>query len=98
MIFRWFSAAESERFARELAGFVLSELAGSSAKGDAKFTVKAEKALIRADQRVRDFKLRESMNVYKKAKLANAFLWTLKDAGCPPDYATSLTEWLTMRL
>lgn len=98
MIFRWFSAAESERFARDLAGFVLSELAASSAKGEAKFTAKAEKALIRADQRVREFKARERMNVYKKAKLANAFLWKLKDAGCPPEYATALTEWLTLRL
>jgi len=62
------------------------------AKNDAKFTAKAEKALLRADQRVREFKATERMNFYKKAKLANAFLWALKDSGCPQDYANKLPD------
>ena len=74
MIFSWFSTSESTRFGRELATYVLSELAASTAKKDAKFSAKAEKALIRADVRVREFKVREKMNFYKKAKLANAFM------------------------
>jgi hypothetical protein len=98
MIFSWFSSRASARFGRELATFVLSELSASTARKDTKFTAKAEKALIRADRRVREFTAGERMNVYKKAKLANAFLWTLKDSGCPPDYATQLTEWLSLRL
>ncbi len=98
MIFKWFSAAEAERFGAELATFVLSELSTSSAKKDTKFSAKAEKVLVRADQRVHEFTRREPMNFYKKGKLANSFLWALKDAGCPPDYARQLTEWLTFRL
>ena len=78
--------------------FVLSELAASTEKRADKFTGKAEKVLIRADQRVRDFKARERLNVYKKAKLANAFLWTLKDNGCSQEYANQLTDWLSVRL
>lgn len=97
-MFSWFSSSESVRFGKELATFVLSELSGSAGKADAKFTAKAEKALVRADQRVREFKLRERLNVYKKAKLANAFLWTLKDQGCSQEYANSLTDWLSVRL
>jgi hypothetical protein len=97
-MFSWFSSAESQRFGKELALFVLSELAGSAGKRPDKFTEKAEKALVRADQRVRDFKARERLNVYKKAKLANAFLWTLKDNGCTPEYANQLTDWLSLRL
>jgi hypothetical protein len=73
-------------------------LSGSATRNDAKFTAKAEKALVRADQRVQDFKARERLNVYKKAKLANAFLWTLKDRGCSQEYANSLTDWLSVRL
>jgi hypothetical protein len=94
----WFSSSESVRFGKDLANFVLAELSGSATKNDAKFTAKAEKALVRADQRVQDFKARERLNVYKKAKLANAFLWTLKDRGCSQDYANSLTDWLSVRL
>lgn len=98
MIFSWFSSSASVRFGNELAGFVLAELSGSAGKHETKFSAKAEKALIRADQRVRDFKARERLNVYKKAKLANAFLWTLKDRGCSEEYAGQLTEWLSHRL
>jgi hypothetical protein len=94
----WFSSSESVRFGKDLANFVLAELSGSATKNDAKFTAKAEKALVRADQRVQDFKARERLNVYKKAKLANAFLWTLKDRGCSQEYANSLTDWLSVRL
>lgn len=97
-MFSWFSSSESVRFGNELATFVLSELSASSEKADAKFTAKAEKALLRADQRVQEFKARERMNVYKKAKLANAFLWTLKDNGCSEEYANKLTDWLSVRL
>lgn len=97
-MFSWFSSSESVRFGSELATFVLSELSASAAKGDAKFTAKAEKALGRAEQRVQEFKARERMNIYKKAKLANSFLWTLKDSGCPEDYANKLTDWLSVRL
>ena len=97
-MFSWFSSTESVRFGQELAAFVLGELSGSSGKADAKFTAKAEKALLRADARVREFKAQERMNVYKKAKLANAFLWTLRDKGCSQEYANQLTDWLSVRL
>jgi hypothetical protein len=97
-MFSWFSSSESVRFGKDLANFVLAELSGSATKNDAKFTAKAEKALVRADQRVHEFKARERLNVYKKAKLANAFLWTLKDRGCSQEYANSLTDWLSVRL
>jgi len=94
----WFSSTESVRFGNELATFVLSELAASTAKDQAKFAAKAERALLRADQRLQEFKARERLNVYKKAKLANSFLWTLRDSGCTNEYADQLTSWLSSRL
>ena len=94
----WFDTKESVRFAKSLAEELMETLSAKTALRDAKFTAKAEKALIRADGKVRSFRARERMNVYKKAKLANAFLWQLKDRGCPEDYAQELTEWLTLRL
>jgi hypothetical protein len=98
MMLNWFSGAEAKRFGKELAQFLLRELSTSQRKTDAKFAMKAEKALLQADRRVREFTARERMNVYKKGKLANAFLWTLKDGGCPADYAKELTEWLSFRI
>lgn len=97
-MFKWFSTTESVRFGKELATFVLSELAASTTKDQAKFSAKAEKALLRADQRLQEFKAQERLNVYKKAKLANAFLWTLRDKGCPTAYASQLTDWISARM
>lgn len=98
MIFSWLSTASAERFGKELAGFILGEVSGSLRKADTKFAGKVEKVLLRADQQVHEFKMRERVNFYQRAKLANAFLWTLKDGGCSREYADKLTEWLTLRL
>ena len=97
-MFNWFSTTESVRFGTELATFVLSELAASTTRGQAKFSAKAERALLRADQRLQEFKVQEPLNVYKRAKLANAFLWTLRDKGCSNAYADQLTDWLSRRM
>jgi hypothetical protein len=95
---QYFNTQDTDRFARELAKELMSELGSSIDKKDAKFAVKAEKVLINADRRVQQFKASQKMNFYKRSKLANTFLWTLKDVGCPGDYAKQLTEWLTYRL
>ncbi|MES3003501.1 MAG: hypothetical protein V4787_22605 [Pseudomonadota bacterium] len=97
-MFNWFAAANAERFGKELAAFILTELSVSARKGDTKFSARAEKVLVRAAQRLRDFKAREKMNIYKKSRLANAFMWTLKDGGCDDDYLRELTDWLTLCL
>lgn len=94
----WFATARSTAFGEEIAAEVMAALKDSVGKPDAKFGAKAEKALVRVDRRIRDFRTSERMNVYKRAKLANAFLWTLKDKGCPDHYAQQLTEWLSFRL
>src|SRR5436190_21455973 len=98
MVLKWFNAADSERFGKELAQFILSELQESLHKRDAKFAAKAGKTLGHAAARVQEFESREAMNCYKKSKLANAFLWALKDAGCLDEYANVLTDWRTVRL
>ena len=95
---KWLDARAATQFGQELAQDLLSTLAASMSARDAKFAAKAEKALIRADGRVRDFRRANDLNVLQRTKLANAFLWKLKDGGCPDDYARELTQWLTMRL
>jgi hypothetical protein len=98
MKIKWLDATEASRFGSELAGSILDELSGTLQKRDAKFTAKAGKVLVKAARRIEQFKTRESLNFYKKSKLANSFLWTLKDRGCPQAYTEELTQWLTVRL
>lgn len=97
-MFSWLSTADANRFGKDLGEFLLGELADSLGKTEPKFASKIEKALLRADQKVAEFKTRHKPNVFQRAKLANAFLWTLKDGGCPPEYAEKLTDWLSIRI
>ena len=105
----WFNTAPSQAFAQDLAKFILSELgtqqpkppattSKAKNKDEAKFTAKAQRTLEKAAKRLQAFKADQSLNFYKRSKLANAFLWALKDGGCPQAYADELTEWLTLRL
>jgi hypothetical protein len=97
-MFSWLSTAEADRFGRQLADFLLKELSGSLDKPEAKFAGKVEKVLLRADQQVTDFKRRNKLNFLQRSKLANRFLWTLREGGCSQEYAGKLTDWLTIRL
>lgn len=98
MIFSWFDTREDRKFAVALAQFIMEEIPGEARVKEAKFAAKAQKALQKAARRLQDFKATHKLNPFKRAKLANSFLWALKDAGCPQAYADELTEWLTLRL
>ena len=95
---RWFDATEADRFAKELALFVMQELSGVASQKDAKYRARLEKTLSRAAGKVHEFKAAHPLNVYKKSRLANTFLWSLKDRGCADAVASELTDWLTLRL
>jgi hypothetical protein len=98
MILSWFDAKEVQQFGDGLARFIMKELPADDKIKEGKFAVKTQRTLKNAAQKVQRFKTQNSLNVYKKAKLSNAFLWGLRDAGCPQDYADELTRWLTLQL
>ena len=98
MIFSWFDTKEVRRFGQGLAQFMMAEIPSDARVKDAKFAAKTGKVMQKAARRLQDFKATHKLNPYKRAKLANAFLWGLRDAQCPAAYADELTEWLTLRL
>lgn len=98
MIFSWFDSREVRRFGTGLAEFIMNEMPADARTKEAKFATKAGKTLKKAAIQLQNFKATHRLNPYKRAKLANAFLWGLKDAKCPAAYADELTEWLTLRL
>jgi len=97
-LFDWFSAREAQAFGKELAAFLVGELRADLKPLNAKQTKKAEKAMVKAARKVEDFRAGHRLNFYKKSKLANTFLWELKESGWPPEVANQMTDWLTMRL
>lgn len=98
MIFSWFDTREVRQFGTALAKFIIDEMPADARTRETKFAAKAGKTLQKAARQLQDFKATHKLNPYKKAKLANAFLWGLRDAKCPTPYADELTEWLTLRL
>lgn len=99
MIFvSWFDGREAEAFGRQLAKFIVDELKGEMNAKDQRYKNQAEKVLAKAARQLKDFRTGHSLNFYKKSRLANAFLWTLKDEKFPSEYADQMTEWLTVRL
>ena len=97
-MFGWLDTRECVRFGQQLANKLLPALEAGAERHKGKFAAKAEKALIRTDGEVREFRQAHKLNFYKRSRLANSFLWALKDGGCPEGYARELTDWLSHRL
>lgn len=91
MIFNWFDTREEIAFADELAGFVAERIPTRSPK-------KAPEALDKLFARVARFRQERKLNMYRKAKLANAFRWKLVDLGYADEFADELTREVLLRL
>lgn len=98
MIFKALSAKAGETFARELAGELMAQLGSAADHGTKKFQARSGKALQQAERRIEAFTREQPLNWLQRAKTGNAFLWALKDAGCPEAYAQELTQWLVAKL
>ncbi|KQU69654.1 MULTISPECIES: hypothetical protein [unclassified Rhizobacter] len=95
---KWLDAKEEQAFGTELAKFYIARVPFESPFSTKQFAAKTQEVLKKVDLQVHNFKTGRSMNVYKKAKLGNAFKWVLRDAGYDTEYVDGLTEWLMHRL
>lgn len=95
---KWLDAKEEQAFGTELAKFYIERVPFESPFSTKQFAAKTQEVLKKVDLKVHNFKTGRSMNVYKKAKLGNAFKWALRDAGYDTEYVDGLTEWLMHRL
>lgn len=94
---KWFAAKEEAAFGESLAHFYIERVPFESPFSTKKFAAKTQEVLKKLDLQIQQFKAGRPLNVYKKAKLGNAFKWTLRDAGYDTEYADGLTEWLMLR-
>lgn len=98
MILGWFNAVEAQSFGRALAASFIERLPPAEKTSDKKFETKAREALVKMAKQVAAFRSGHRLNLYKKAKLGNAFKWTLREAGFDDAYTDELTEWLMLQL
>jgi hypothetical protein len=98
MILSWFDAAAATDFGTTLATFFVQRVPLDAKMTEKKFAAKAQEVLKKMALQIDRFKAENRLNTYKKAKLANAFKWSLKDAGYDAAYVDRLGDWLTARL
>lgn len=94
----WFNAKEAEAFGTSLAKFFIEKLPPDNSFNESKLSSKTEYVLTKMTAKVKAFKQDAQLNIYKTAKLGNAFRWTLKDAGYPEPYIETLVSWLVTNL
>jgi GDP-D-mannose dehydratase len=94
----WFNAREEQQFGTTLARFYIDRVPYEAPFSKNKFATKTQDVLKKIDLQVNQFKQGRQLNIYKKAKLGNAFKWALRDAGYEVDYVNDLTEWLMLRM
>lgn len=94
----WFDASQAINFGVLLAKIVMEKMPLDAPGAKAKIAEKKKDALFnRMALEIARFREKNKLNIYKKAKLGNAFKWTLRDAGYDQAYVDTMTEWLMFR-
>lgn len=97
MVLNWFEAKAAVEFGTALAEFLLERLPPDAAK--AKLSDKKRQEVFpKFYARIEQFKQQGKLNMYKKAKLGNAFRWKMIDAGYDAGFVDELTKDVLMRL
>lgn len=92
----WLNTTEVEAFGKELALFFIHKLPATSLKQQT--AVKRKEIIKKMVYKVDQFKQKNKLNFYKKAKFGNVFQWTLRDAGYADELIGELTKELLLRL
>jgi hypothetical protein len=81
MILGWFDARDAEEFGKSLAEFYDKQSQVNAGAKESKMTDKQQKLVAQVLVKAQQFRTSHKLNLYKKAKLGNAFRWKLRDLG-----------------
>ncbi len=97
-IFQWFNATEAKTFGHQLAEVVIDRTpANLETVRERGLTKKHEATLFQLDKQITKFRKTQSLNLYQKAQLGNAFKWRLRDQQYDSEYVDQLTAWILRR-
>lgn len=91
MLLDWFDARSAVECGGSLADFVAERIPNRNPK-------KAPEALEKLFAQIERFKQGNKLNMYKKAKLANAFKWKLIDHGYTDEFVNEMTKEVLLHL
>lgn len=94
MWIEWFNAKEATEFGNSIAEYYAQRIPPESTSTDANMRKRLIEVMAKLHIQTERFRMEHKLNVYKTAKLANAFQWKLLDLG----YNKTLVEELTKEL
>lgn len=95
MFLKWFDAKDASQFGLYMAEYFAQRVPPESIPASEKKPLKkAAEVLAKLQEQIAKFRTNHKLNIFKKAKLANAFQWKLFDLG----YDKRIVEELTKEL
>ena len=92
MIFAWFDTRDGDALAAGMARDLAKRVPPASVDAEGKKAeAKQKKTHDMVLRQAHEFVRQNKLNVYKKARLANAFKWALLDAGYPKPFVDTMT-------
>lgn len=91
-MFSWFNAKKEIEFGQELAKLFETEMPIEIGKKQEKTVQRRKRTLEKILLSIQSYRNTNTLNIYKKAKLANAFKWYLIDAGYDDEIIEEITN------
>lgn len=88
----WFDARDAQQFGTTLAEFMIARSPLDATEKKRQEVI--DKMVLQIDV----YKIDHRLNLFKKAKFANAFKWKLLDSRYDPEFVDTLTKKLLLRL
>lgn len=96
-MFSWFDARDAQEFGTALAEFFIERIPLEKPNKKIKSLAKKQEVLDKMFLQIQVFRMKHKLNIYKKAKLGNAFKWKLLDADYDPELVDELTKVLLLK-
>jgi hypothetical protein len=98
-MFKWFDASQATELGHSLATFLVERVpAQSFPAGDRKALGKALEVVAKMQSQIDRFRASHTLNMYQKAKMANAFQWKLFELGYDKAAVAEVAKELVRRL
>lgn len=96
-MFSWLDARDAQKFGVTLADFFMERIPLEKPNKKIKSMSKKQEVLEKMFLQIQLFKIKHKLNIYKKAKLGNAFKWKLLEADYDPELVDELTKVLMLK-
>ncbi|HKB60701.1 MAG TPA: hypothetical protein VKC56_11725 [Gallionellaceae bacterium] len=98
MALKWFDASEAEKFGQSLAQLFIAKVPAVIQPGQKTSIAEQLKVVDQAHMQIEQFKQKNKLNIYKKAKLGSAFKYELMAAGYQAELVDNLTKGVLLKL